>query len=68
MDSCRRHDFGYRNFKAQGRFTDANRLRIDDVFKRDLGAECAKSTGSKKELCDGTAGTYYQAVRLFGGL
>jgi hypothetical protein len=33
---CQRHDFGYRNYKAQGRFTDANKLRIDDNFL----AEC----------------------------
>ena len=30
---CQRHDFGYRNFKAQDRFTDENKLAIDDNFK-----------------------------------
>ena len=27
-----RHDFGYRNYKAQGRYTAANKLRIDNKF------------------------------------
>jgi hypothetical protein len=31
--ACQRHDFGYRNYKAQGRFSDANKLRIDNNFK-----------------------------------
>jgi Prokaryotic phospholipase A2 len=31
--ACQRHDFGYRNFKAQNRFTAANKLRIDDKFR-----------------------------------
>jgi len=30
--ACHRHDFGYRNYKAQSRFTDANKLRIDQKF------------------------------------
>lgn len=31
--ACHRHDFGYRNYKAQNRFTDAGKKRIDDQFK-----------------------------------
>ena len=32
--ACDRHDFGYRNYKAQsGRFTKAARKRIDDKFR-----------------------------------
>ena len=30
---CNRHDFGYRNYKAQGRFTSSNKKRIDDNFR-----------------------------------
>lgn len=41
LPSCQRHDFGYRNYKKQGRFTDANRLRIDNNFKSDLYNQCA---------------------------
>lgn len=31
--ACQRHDFGYRNYKAQSRFTQPNKLRIDNKFK-----------------------------------
>ncbi|RPB25583.1 hypothetical protein L211DRAFT_836302 [Terfezia boudieri ATCC MYA-4762] len=68
LDSCKRHDFGYRNYKAQGRFTETNRLRIDDTFKKDLMNECNKTSRLKKGLCQRTADTYYDAVRLFGNL
>ena len=33
VPACYRHDFGYRNYKQQSRFTDSNRLKIDDNFK-----------------------------------
>ena len=32
---CQRHDFGYRNYKQQGRFDEDNRLRIDENFKNE---------------------------------
>ena len=35
VPACHRHDFGYRNYKVQARFTDANRLKIDDNFKKE---------------------------------
>jgi hypothetical protein len=31
--ACHRHDFGYRNYKNQKRFTDAGKLKIDNQFK-----------------------------------
>lgn len=31
--ACERHDFGYRNYKAQSRFDSNNRSRIDGNFK-----------------------------------
>jgi hypothetical protein len=31
--ACHRHDFGYRNYKNQNRFTDAGKLKIDNNFK-----------------------------------
>ncbi|KAF3353703.1 hypothetical protein VdG1_08009 [Verticillium dahliae VDG1] len=34
--ACQRHDFGYRNTKAQRRYTKAMKKRIDDQFKKDL--------------------------------
>ncbi|KAF8423915.1 phospholipase A2 group [Tirmania nivea] len=68
LDSCKRHDFGYRNYKIQGRFTEANRKRIDDNLKKDLMNECNKSWGPSKALCQGLANAYYDAVRLYGNL
>ncbi|OZM74647.1 phospholipase [Amycolatopsis antarctica] len=59
--ACHRHDFGYRNYKKQSRFTDANRLRIDDNFHADMKTMCNGNT-----VCNGAAWTYYQAVRNFG--
>ncbi|KAH8148003.1 uncharacterized protein LAJ45_08105 [Morchella importuna] len=68
LSSCKRHDFGYRNFKAQSRFTEANRLLIDDNFKRDLYNMCGTYGLLKREVCEGIADVYYEAVRAFGGL
>ncbi|WP_106176987.1 phospholipase [Prauserella shujinwangii] len=59
--ACHRHDFGYRNYKDQGRFTEANRKRIDDNFYSDMKTICAG-----RWQCDSAAWTYYQAVRQFG--
>ncbi|KAL5428333.1 hypothetical protein PMIN04_000768 [Paraphaeosphaeria minitans] len=64
LNSCYRHDFGYRNFKAQERFTDANKLRIDDNFRKDLYNQCAKQ--SFTSICEGLADIYYAAARAFG--
>ncbi|WP_069814063.1 phospholipase [Streptomyces sp. TP-A0874] len=64
-ESCARHDFGYRNYKAMGAF-DANKPRLDDAFYADLKRVCAQYSGATKTSCDGTAWTYYQAVKVFG--
>ncbi|KAH0615354.1 uncharacterized protein H6S33_000990 [Morchella sextelata] len=68
LSSCKRHDFGYRNFKAQSRFTEANRLLIDDNLKKDLYNECGTYGWVQREICEGIADVYYEAVRAFGGL
>ncbi|GAA3690251.1 phospholipase [Nonomuraea antimicrobica] len=65
--SCRRHDFGYRNYKAVSQFP-ANKDRIDDAFYFDMRQVCAGYSGIPKSTCDGLAWTYYQAVRQFGDL
>jgi hypothetical protein len=62
--ACHRHDFGYRNFKAQGRFSDANKLRIDNNFRTDLYYQC--NVSGSGSLCTGLANVYYAAVRAFG--
>ncbi|KAG0127372.1 prokaryotic phospholipase A2-domain-containing protein [Tuber indicum] len=68
LDSCKRHDFGYRNYKKQHRFTAGNRKRVDDNFKKDLYKECSKHFGPIGSACRRIADTYYAAVRRFGGL
>ncbi|KAK4139966.1 secretory phospholipase [Dichotomopilus funicola] len=56
VPACQRHDFGYRNYKAQNRFTDAGKLSIDNNFKDDAVG-----------VCEALADVYYAAVRAFGG-
>jgi hypothetical protein len=65
--SCRRHDFGYRNYQSLNRFP-SNKGRLDDAFYFDMRQVCARYSGIPKRTCDGLAWTYYQAVRQFGGL
>jgi hypothetical protein len=60
--ACFRHDFGYRNYKRQGRFTEPNRLSLDNRFKSDMYELCAGNW-----VCNRTADVYYGAVREFGG-
>lgn len=62
VKACYRHDFGYRNYKRQGRFTEANRLAIDNNFKDDMYEVC-----NGNWACNRFADTYYWAVRQFGG-
>jgi hypothetical protein len=65
VPACHRHDFGYRNYKAQNRFTDAGKLNVDNNFKKDLYFQC--SSVSVKGVCEALADVYYAAVRAFGG-
>ena len=62
LPGCERHDFGYRNYKRQSRFSEANRLRVDNNFKSDLYQTCGSNWA-----CQRTADIYYKAVREFGG-
>ncbi|EAA31647.1 hypothetical protein GE21DRAFT_7879 [Neurospora crassa] len=62
--ACNRHDFGYRNYKAQSRFTDNNKLKIDGNFKTDLYYQC--DTHGYGSTCHALANVYYAAVREFG--
>ena len=64
---CRRHDFGYRNYKAVNLFP-ANKDHIDNGFYFDMQQVCAGYSGISKSTCNGLAWTYYQAVRQFGTL
>ncbi|MGH3761046.1 phospholipase [Actinophytocola sp.] len=60
--ACYRHDFGYRNYKDQGRFTESNRFAIDNQFRDDMYEVCDGNWA-----CNRFADTYYWAVRQFGG-
>ncbi|WP_377270530.1 phospholipase [Peterkaempfera sp. SMS 1(5)a] len=64
-NACARHDFGYRNYKAAGTFS-ANKSRIDSAFYEDLKRVCGGYSGATATACNGTAWTYYQAVKAFG--
>ncbi|KAA9380469.1 phospholipase [Microbispora cellulosiformans] len=64
---CRRHDFGYRNYKAVNQFS-GNKSHVDDAFYFDMKQVCAGYSGVSKSTCDGLAWTYYQAVKQFGAL
>ncbi|WEW59024.1 hypothetical protein PRK78_004492 [Emydomyces testavorans] len=69
IPSCQRHDFGYRNTKKQGRFTEDLRKRIDDQFKADLYRECSQYSGLESWRgveCRRIADVYYAAVRQCG--
>ncbi|MFK0014648.1 phospholipase [Streptomyces sp. NPDC091027] len=63
--ACARHDFGYRNHRAAGLFP-AAKARLDLAFHADMKAVCAQYPGKRRTSCEGTAWTYYQAVRLLG--
>lgn len=68
LESCFRHDFGYANYKRQGRFTEANRKRLDDNFLADLNRMCEKRSLFQALACKATAVVYHTAVRRFGNL
>ena len=62
VKACHRHDFGYRNYKKQSRFSSTNRLAIDKKFKADMYEVCGGNWACKR-----VADLYYAAVREFGG-
>lgn len=66
-NSCVRHDFGYRNYKAIGTFS-ANKSRIDSAFYADLKRVCTRYSGATNAACTSLAWTYYNAVRVFGSV
>jgi Prokaryotic phospholipase A2 len=67
--SCWRHDFGYRNYKRQGRFDETVRPSIDDNFHRDMYDVCSQYTGWsgwRGIVCRRIADAYYEVVRTCG--
>ncbi|KAJ3277272.1 hypothetical protein HK104_003472 [Borealophlyctis nickersoniae] len=66
LPSCERHDFGYRNYKKQGRFNEDTRGKIDDNLKKDLYNECKKQPNILGVECRRTADVYWAFVRNLG--
>lgn len=65
QNSCVRHDFGYRNYKAIGAFP-SNKGRVDSAFYADLKRVCTRYSGATRTSCNSLAWTYYTAVSWFG--
>lgn len=65
--SCQRHDFGYRNYHAQGRCSDDDREHIDNNFMNDMSNECQDALDGIENValvpCLEAAGVYFAAVR-----
>ena len=71
LHSCQRHDFGYRNYKIQGRCSEDERGKIDENFKKDMLNECDEEYGGILEsldriACRGAANVYFRGVRAVG--
>ncbi|KAF3920135.1 hypothetical protein AA313_de0202898 [Arthrobotrys entomopaga] len=78
LNSCYRHDFSYRNFQAQERWTEPNRKLLDERFHADLVAQCGSQfpktggvkgveAGVRRDFCKAVAGVYFSFVRMCGG-
>jgi len=63
--ACLRHDFGYRNYKSQGRF-DAEKARVDRQFYDDMIDHCKTRSVLLRARCATWARRYYAGVRAFG--
>lgn len=64
-DACRRHDFGYRNYKDLGVFEE-RKAEVDNRFLADMKAHCATRSPFLQPSCYRWAYTFYYAVRAFG--
>ncbi|KAK2733475.1 hypothetical protein FQN55_003346 [Onygenales sp. PD_40] len=66
LPSCQRHDFGYRNYKDQKRFSKKNKNKIDKNFRDDLYNSCKKEDSKHDaKSCKEIADIYYWAVSHF---
>ncbi|KAF2744877.1 hypothetical protein M011DRAFT_370773, partial [Sporormia fimetaria CBS 119925] len=68
LKSCQRHDFGYRNYKKQGRFTKQAKIYIDNRFRTDMRNWCASAQLNvpKRTACNKLADTYWAFVKKYG--
>ncbi|HKZ24306.1 MAG TPA: phospholipase A2 [Acidimicrobiia bacterium] len=69
---CRRHDFGYRNYKrVEGEFvenawSEISKLQVDDTLLFDARQHCSARPIYLKAQCYAWAQTFYWAVRTVG--
>ena len=72
-NSCRRHDFGYRNLQlldrryGAGHWSSANRRRVDQQFLLDMKGHCWSRPWYDEPTCLAWAETFYAVVRIAGG-
>ena len=69
-DSCRRHDFAYRNFRRIDRgilWTAPMRRRVDEKFLRDMKFQCSLRKTYDKPSCTAWALIFFHSVRLYAG-
>lgn len=66
--ACHRHDFGYNNYRAQNRFTTANKLSIDDNFKKEYArtSTCIWQQGANHRELDSVFTTNAPLPRSVG--
>ena len=73
-NSCRRHDFGYRNLQlldrryGPGHWNSAARRRVDQLLLADMRRHCWSRPWYDEPTCLAWAETFYAVVRLAGGL
>ena len=72
LNQCKRHDFGYRNWRSITGYssTSALRLAIDDRFHSDMNTRCSQYSvfNPERYTCYATDDSAYLAVRALGSL
>ena len=72
-NSCRRHDFGYRNLQlldrryGAGHWNSATRRQVDQQFLLDMKRHCWSRRWYDEPTCLAWAETFYAVVRVAGG-
>lgn len=64
--ACERHDFGYRNYKEQSRFTYHTKHLIDEKLRSDFNGLCNAVGSPGSNECHALAASYFEAVESFG--
>jgi RHS repeat-associated protein len=62
--SCERHDFGYRNYEEQHRFTAYTKHLIDENFRTDFNKQCDTIGSPGSNECHALAASYFEGVEV----